>query len=90
MVSDERDHYQPIACELHDYVEIACLYGYRLLIELVDGRSFEAKAVTTRNTSDEEYLILAESEGPEEVRLDRLVAITALDEGAKFGRVVLA
>lgn len=82
-------HYEPIECELHDYVEIACLYGYRLLIELVDGGSFQARAVTTRNTKDEEFLVLAESEAQDEVRLDRLLAITALDEGAKFQRVLL-
>lgn len=81
--------YEPIECELHDYVEIACLYGYRLLIELVDGSSFKANAVTTRNTKEEEFLMLAESEGQSEVRLDQLLAITALDDGAKFNRVQL-
>ncbi|HBO1483511.1 TPA: transcriptional antiterminator, partial [Pseudomonas aeruginosa] len=27
------DSYRPIACDLHDYLEIACLYRYRLLLE---------------------------------------------------------
>ena len=89
-MSDAPNHYQPIECELHDYVEIACLYGYRLLIELVDGTRFTAKAVTTRNTKEEEFLVLAESTAQSEARLDQLLAITALDEGAKFGRVILA
>ncbi|MFU5691769.1 Rho-binding antiterminator, partial [Pseudomonas aeruginosa] len=31
------DSYHPIACDLHDYLEIACLYRYRLLLELEDG-----------------------------------------------------
>lgn len=88
-MNNERDHYEPIECERHDYVEIACLYGYRLLIELVDGSSFKAKAVTTRNTKEEEFLVLAESESQGEVRLDQLLAITALGEGAKFNRVLL-
>jgi Rho-binding antiterminator len=88
-MSDPHSHYEPIACELHDYVEIACLFGYRLLIELVDGSSFEAKAVTTRNTKGEEFLVLAGGEKQSAVRLDRLLAITALDEGAKFKRVLL-
>jgi Rho-binding antiterminator len=83
-------HYEPIECELHDYVEIACLYGYRLLIELMDGASFKAKAVTTRNTKEEEFLVLEDSEAQSEVRLDQLLAITALDVGAKFHRVLLA
>ncbi|MEI4784869.1 SPOR domain-containing protein, partial [Pseudomonas aeruginosa] len=33
--------YHPIACDLHDYLEIACLYRYRLLLELEDGVRFE-------------------------------------------------
>lgn len=82
--------YIPIACELHDYVEIACLHRYRLLIELTDGSRFRATAVTTHNTKEEEFLVLEDSEAEAEVRLDRLQAITPLDPGAKFGRVVLA
>jgi Rho-binding antiterminator len=52
---------RPIDCELHDYTQITCLYGCRLLIDLVDGNRFEAKAVTARNTKEEEFLVLAES-----------------------------
>jgi Rho-binding antiterminator len=89
-MSNQGGHYQPIECELHDYIEIACLYGYRLLIELVDGSQFSALAVTTRNTREEEFLVLADSEAASEVRLDRILAITALDAQARFGRVLLA
>lgn len=81
--------YTPIDCDLHDYVEIACLHGYRLLIELTDGRSFKGRAVTTRATSGEEFLVLDESEAETEIRLDRLKAITPLGERTMFGRVVL-
>lgn len=88
-MNGERNRYEPIECDLHDHVEIACLYGYRLLIELVDGSSFKATAVTTRNTKEEEFLVLRESEAQGEVRLDQLLAITALDENAKFSRVLL-
>jgi Rho-binding antiterminator len=82
-------HYKPIDCELHDYVEMACLHGYRLLIELADGNEFKAKAVTTRATDGEEFLVIEGNQTPNEIRLDRLVAITPLDTGAVFGRIVL-
>lgn len=82
--------YAPIDCDLHDYVEIACLHGYRLLIELTDGRSFRARAVTTRAHAGEEFLVLDDSDAQSEIRLDRLQAITPLDEQATFGRVILA
>jgi Rho-binding antiterminator len=84
-------NYKPIDCDLHDYVEIACLHHYRLLIELANGTHFNAKAVTTRTAaSKEEFLVLEGNETHSEVRLDRLLAITPLDRGAVFGRVVLA
>jgi Rho-binding antiterminator len=82
------DRYQPLNCDLYDYLEIACMHGYRLKVELVDGHSFEGKPLTTRTApSKEEFLQFAD--GIEDVRLDQLAAITPLDEGASFGRVEL-
>lgn len=82
--------YRPIDCDRHDYLEIACTYGYRLLIELTDGSRFEANAVTTRTAaSKEEFLLLRESSGPAEVRLDALLAMTPLDAAARFERMLL-
>jgi Rho-binding antiterminator len=81
--------YQPMNCDLHDYLEIACLRGYRLDIELIDGARLVAKALTTRTSSDkEEFLSLETADGQREVRLDQLLAVTPLDENAQFGRVV--
>lgn len=81
--------YQPMNCDLHDYLEIACLRGYRLDIELIDGARLIAKALTTRTSSDkEEFLGLETADGPKEIRLDQLLAVTPLDENAQFGRVV--
>lgn len=82
--------YQPLDCDLHDYLEIACMHRYDLRIELLGGASFVAKALTTYTTaSKEEFIVLQDDAGRYEVRLDRLMAITALDANADFGRVVL-
>jgi len=81
--------YQPLDCDLHDYLEIACLRGYRLLVELIDGESLTAKALTTRTSSDkEEFLCVETADGQQEIRLDQLLAVTPLDDHAQFGRVV--
>ncbi|MFJ7283636.1 Rho-binding antiterminator [Pseudomonas sp. NPDC099000] len=81
--------YQPLNCDLHDYLEIACLHGYRLDIELNDGARLDAKALTTRTSSaKEEFLCLETADGPQEIRLDQLLAVTPLDANAQFGRVV--
>ncbi|MDP9941367.1 Rho-binding antiterminator [Ectopseudomonas alcaliphila] len=83
--------YQPLNCDLHDYLEIACMHGYRVLIELLEGPSFEALALTTRTTaSKEEFLVVQGEAGQQDLRLDRLQAITPLNAGASFGRIVLA
>jgi len=85
------DGYQPLNCDLYDYLEIACLRGYRLEIELIDGGRLQAKALTTRTASSkEEFFCVETDEGPQEIRMDRLLAITPLQGNAEFGRVVLA
>lgn len=82
--------YQPLACDLYDYLEIACLHRYTLDIELVDGTSLRADALTTETTaSKEEFLIVLSADGEQRLRLDRLLAITPLTTGASFGRVLL-
>ncbi|MOA09245.1 Rho-binding antiterminator [compost metagenome] len=82
--------YRPLACDLHDYLEIACLYGYRLRIELDDGSWLEARALDTRTLASKEEVLLVRQAGEErQLRLDHLRAITALTPGARFGRVVL-
>lgn len=61
--------YQPLACDLHDYLEIACLYHYRLHIELSDGDSLDAEALTTATTpSKEEFLIMLSAQGQQHLR----------------------
>ena len=82
--------YQPLSCDMHDYLEIACMYGYHLQVERIDGCSYAARALTTRTAaSKEEFLVLCGNSGQFEVRLDRLLAITPLDANARFGRIEL-
>lgn len=80
--------YRPLACDLHDYLEIACLYGYRLRIELDDGSWLTARALDTRTLANKEEMLLVETAGAQrQLRLDRLRAVTALTPGARFGRI---
>jgi Rho-binding antiterminator len=83
--------YQPMNCDLYDYLEIACMRGYQLDIELKDGGRLVAKALTTRTSSDkEEFLRLETTDGEQEIRLDQLLAITPLDANAQFARVMFS
>lgn len=83
--------YQPLNCDLHDYLEIACMHRYCLQIEMLDGQGLAARALTTRTApSKQEFLVLQGNNGQFEVRLDQLLAITPLDPNASFGRIELA
>ena len=66
------------------------MHGYELRIELAEGRSLTARALTTRTTSTEEFLVLQGNGEPFELRLDQLLAITPVTPGARFGRIQLA
>ncbi|MEW7314807.1 Rho-binding antiterminator [Buttiauxella gaviniae] len=78
--------YQPINCDLHDYLEIACMHHYRLNIELNDGQHFVATAITTRTASSKEEFLLLQNENQQfEIRLDKLRVITPLNKNASFG-----
>ena len=85
-----RTTYRPLACDLHDYLEIACLYGYRLRIELDGGGWLDARALDTRTLPSKEEVLLVEAAGERrQLRLDQLRAITPLTPGARFGRIEL-
>ncbi|MCQ8179706.1 Rho-binding antiterminator [Methylomonas sp. SURF-1] len=76
---------QPIACNLHDYLEIACIYGYRVKLTLTDGSVVAGKAVDTVTTADKrEYLQL----DTERVETNRLAKLEVLTPGAKFKEVL--
>lgn len=84
--------YRPIACDLHDVLEIACLHRVRLQVELTDGRTFLARARTTVSTAGkEEFLLLDADDGEQRIRLDHLLAVTTLGaDGLPGLRTVLA
>ena len=85
------DDYRPLACDLYDYLEIACMHCYQLDIELVDGSRLQGQALATETTaSKEEFLLLRTTAGEQRLRMDRLLAITPLDAGASFGRILLS
>ncbi|VEE16291.1 Rho-binding antiterminator [Ectopseudomonas mendocina] len=85
------DDYQPLACDLYDYLEIACMHRYQLDIELVDGSHLHGQALTTETTaSKEEFLLVRTADSEQRLRMDRLLAITPQDAGASFGRVLLS
>ena len=85
------EHYQIVNCHCHDYLELACIRGYALLLELKQRPDLTAKAITLETHSDKtEWLIVANNGTQESIRLDQIVAITPTDSGASFQRVKIA
>jgi Rho-binding antiterminator len=49
-----------ISCDLHDYIEIACMYRLPIELQLKDGTTHQGTAMdTTKNASGEECLLLS-------------------------------
>ena len=77
-----------IACELYDYVELACMYQYRLRVCTTDGQSLEGTAVDARADGNGNEFIAMRAPGRELlVRLDAVTTMETLTEGAGVGEV---
>lgn len=80
---------KPVSCHLHDYVEIACLYGYKLKLLLKSGETISGKAVTTGTTADKkEYLVLEISWQIKRIQLEQLGKMQALTVNPHFDEII--
>ncbi|MCS6236045.1 transcriptional antiterminator [Shewanella baltica] len=82
--------YKMIPCEHYDYLELACLRGYQLKIELIDGTQCQGQAITTQTRADKTEWLVIQQQNKQSLRLDHIVAITPVDVNAEFGRVLIA
>ncbi|MGE6317575.1 Rho-binding antiterminator [Shewanella baltica] len=83
--------YKMIPCEHYDYLELACLRGYQLKIELIDGTQCQGQAITTQTRADKtEWLVIQQQQNKQSLRLDHIVAIKPVDVHAEFGRMQIA
>lgn len=65
-----------LQCDLHDYIEIVCLYQYPLRLTLVDGQQLHGSALTTGyNAQRQECLSLRQSNGELQVVLDDIALL---------------
>ncbi|EAR26550.1 hypothetical protein PTD2_09394 [Pseudoalteromonas tunicata D2] len=75
-------------CADHDFIEVACLYQYRLKISLCNNQQKEGIALTTQvrqqGVLKAELLIIQTSAGNEEIVLDEIKQIEALTSNAYF------
>jgi Rho-binding antiterminator len=77
-----------ISCHLYDYIEIACMYGFRVRLYLNDGSIYQGKAVTTQISPDkQEWLILQQDDETQRVQLEHIKTMQALTTNPHFDQV---
>ena len=77
-----------ISCANHDYVEIACMYGFEVTLVFKDGKITQGKAIeTTYNDNKEECIVLQTKQGNEKIVLDKLTSMEAVTNNPHFDKI---
>ncbi len=77
-----------ISCQLHDYIEIVCLYKYRVRLTLKDRQLIEGNAIDICIDAKKcEYLIVDDGRKCQ-VELNQLTKMEVLSANAVFTAVV--
>ncbi|XOV78829.1 MAG: Rho-binding antiterminator [Aestuariibacter sp.] len=78
-----------VSCDLHDYLEIACMFHYRVTIQLREGTLVTGIAQDIVTTSEDkcEEIILQTDSGRIGVATSNMQKMTVLTEGARFQEV---
>lgn len=80
-----------ISCELHDYIEVACMYGYQIRLILKDQSTMEGKAKDILTDAEKrEFMLLETESGSRQVELISLDKLQVLTPGARFTEVVFS
>ena len=77
-----------ISCASHDYVEIACMYGFEVRLVLKNGRIVQGKAIQTAyNENKEECIVITTETGNEKIVLEQLISMEAVTKNAHFEKI---
>ena len=76
-----------ISCELHDFVEVACMYGYRLRLILKNDQVIEGKAIDIVNSPEKRECLVIEGDSRQCIELTQLIRMQVLTPNAKFSEV---
>ncbi|MGR8931552.1 MAG: Rho-binding antiterminator [Gammaproteobacteria bacterium] len=77
-----------IACQLHDYIEIACMYRYRVRLTLRNHEILEGTAVDTITTAQKRECLVIDNGLKQPVDLNQLKKLEVLTPNARFREVV--
>lgn len=77
-----------ISCELHDYVEVVCMYGYQLKLTLKDGRIVKGKAVDIMSSPEKREYLMINNGTQQQVDLTELAKMEVLTPNTRFNQVI--
>ena len=78
-----------ISCELHDFVEVACMYRYQLKLILKNKQTIEGKAIDIVNSSENRECLVLDGNPQQQIELTQLARLEVLTPNAKFREVVV-
>ena len=77
-----------ITCDIHDYVEIACMYGFEVKLVLKDGQIVQGIAFqTTYSENREECVVLKTKKGNKEIVLEQITLMEAVTKNPHFEKI---
>ncbi len=82
-------NHDAITCEQHDFIEVACMYGYQLKLILKDKKVMQGKAIDIVNSTDKgECLVIDDNVNQQHVVLSQLAKLEVTTPNAKFSEVI--
>ena len=79
-----------ISCELHDFVEVACMYGYQLKLILKNHQVIEGKAIDIVSSPEKRECLVIDGDSRQQIELTQLAKMQVLTPNAKFSEVVFS
>ena len=77
-----------ISCEIHDFIEVACMYGYQLKLILKNNQIVEGKAIDIVNSLDKRECLIIDNDSRQQIELTQLAKMQVLTPNAKFNEVI--
>ncbi len=77
-----------ISCATHDFIEIACTFGYPIKLELMSGSTISGTAITTLTSKDKkEFLIIQSQQKNIQIELHDIKTMTAMQPNPHFDSI---
>jgi Rho-binding antiterminator len=77
-----------ISCQIHDYVEIACMYCIEVKLALKNNQTIQGVALQTAYSDNkEECIVIRTKRGDEQVVLDHVVSMEAVTINSHFNKI---